>query len=88
MHFTIKPEDGYGSVGQKAIMEVSKKQILQDALKVGAQLQGQNADGQVIHAQVVEIKEQTVVLDFNHALAGKTLNFDVKIVNIQEAEAN
>ncbi len=82
---TIKPEDGYGSVDQKAIMEVSKEQIPQDALTVGAQLQGQNADGQVIHAQVVEIKEQTVVLDFNHPLAGKTLHFDVKIVNIQES---
>ncbi len=57
-------------------------------MKVGAQLQGQNDDGQVIHAQVVEIKEQTVVLDFNHPLAGKTLHLDVKIVDIQEAEAN
>ncbi len=85
---TIKPEDGYGPVDQKAIMEVSKEQISQDALKVGAQLQVQNADGQVIHALVVEIKVQTVVLDFNHPLAGKTLHFDVKIVDIQEAEAN
>ncbi len=82
---TVKPEDGYGSVDQKAIMEVSKEQIPQDALKVGAQLQGQNPDGQVVHALVVEIKEQTVVLDFNHPLAGKTLHFDVKIVDIQES---
>ena len=82
---TIKPEDGYGSVDQKAIMEVSKEQIPQDALKVGAHLQGQNDDGQVITAMVVEIKEQTVVLDFNHPLADKTLHFDVKIVDIQES---
>lgn len=57
-------------------------------MKVGAQLQGQNDDGQVIHAQVVEIKGQTVVIDFNHPLAGKTFHLDVKIVDIQEAEAN
>jgi FKBP-type peptidyl-prolyl cis-trans isomerase SlyD len=82
---TIKPEDGYGLVDQKAIMEVSKEQIPQDALKVGAHLQGQNDDGQVITAMVAEIKEQTVVLDFNHPLAGKTLHFDVKIVDIQES---
>jgi FKBP-type peptidyl-prolyl cis-trans isomerase SlyD len=88
LHFTIKPEDGYGLVDQKAIMEVSKEQIPQDALKVGAHLQGQNDDGQVITAMVAEIKEQTVVLDFNHPLAGKTLHFDVKVVDIQEAEAN
>ena len=82
---TIKPEDGYGSVDQKAIIEVSKDQVPQDALKVGAQLQGQNADGKIIHALVVEVKEQVVVLDFNHPLAGKTLHFDVKIVDIQES---
>ncbi len=57
-------------------------------MKVGAQLQGQNDDGKIIHALVVEVKEQAVVLDFNHPLAGKTLHFDVKIVDIQEAEAN
>ena len=82
---TVEPEDGYGPVDQKAIMEVSREQVPQDALKVGAQLQGQNPDGQVVHALVKEIKEQTVVLDFNHPLAGKTLHFDVKIVDIQES---
>ncbi len=82
---TIKPEEGYGPVDQKAIIEVSKDQVPQDALKVDAQLQGQNADGKIIHAMVVEIKEQTVVLDFNHTLAGKILHFDVKIVDIQES---
>ncbi len=54
-------------------------------MKVGAHLQGQNDDGQFITAMVVEIKEQTVVLDFNHPLADKTLHFDVKIVDIQES---
>jgi FKBP-type peptidyl-prolyl cis-trans isomerase SlyD len=86
-HVTIKPEDGYGSVDPQAIMEVGKDQIPQDALKVGSQLQGQNADGQVVHARVIEIKEQTVVIDFNHPLADKTLHFDVKILDIQEAGA-
>jgi len=82
---TVEPENGYGPVDQKAVMEVSREQIPQDALKVGSQLQGQNPDGQVVHALVKEIKEQTVMLDFNHPLAGKTLHFDVKIIDIQES---
>ncbi|MFQ5963980.1 MAG: peptidylprolyl isomerase [Candidatus Scalinduaceae bacterium] len=81
---TVKPEEGYGNVNQEAISEVNKEQIPQDALKIGVQIQGQDASGRVVHALVVEIKENTVVLDFNHPLAGKTLYFDVKVLNIRE----
>jgi FKBP-type peptidyl-prolyl cis-trans isomerase SlyD len=34
---------------------------------------------------VTEIKDDTVILDFNHPLAGKTLHFDVKVLEIQQA---
>jgi FKBP-type peptidyl-prolyl cis-trans isomerase SlyD len=37
--------------------------------------------------RVHEVKEKTVVVDFNHPLAGKTLNFDVKVMDIRAAEA-
>ncbi|HXV48046.1 MAG TPA: hypothetical protein VEB61_04520, partial [Candidatus Binatia bacterium] len=39
----------------------------------------------VIPVRVHEIKEKTVVMDMNHPMAGKTLIFDVKIVDIQPA---
>jgi len=82
---TVKPDDAYGSVNKDAVSEIKKEQIPQDALKVGAVLQGQNPDGQVIIARVVEIKEDTVLLDYNHPLAGKTLHFDIKILDVQDA---
>jgi len=82
---TVKPEDAYGPVNKDAVSEIKKEQIPKDALKVGAVLQGQNPDGQVIIARVVEIKEDTVLLDYNHPLAGKTLFFDVKILGVQDA---
>jgi FKBP-type peptidyl-prolyl cis-trans isomerase SlyD len=84
-HGSIKPEDAYGPVNKDAVSEIKKDQIPQDSLKVGAVLQGQNPDGQVIIARVVEIKEDTVLLDYNHPLAGKTLFFDVKILDVQDA---
>lgn len=86
--FTVKPEDGYGLVDENAVLEIEKEQIPQGELKIGLVLQGQNANGQIVHTRVKEIKEKTVLLDFNHPLAGKTLYFDIKILDIQEAPAS
>ena len=82
---TVSPEEGYGYINEKAFVEVDKAQVPQDALKVGMMLQGQNANGKAVYARVSEIKEKTVLLDHNHPLAGKTLTFDVKVLNIEEA---
>ncbi len=84
---TVSPEEGYGTVNKNAFMEISKEQIPQDAMKVGIMLKGQDANGQIVYARVAEIKEQTVVLDHNHPLAGKILHFDIKVLNIQELPA-
>lgn len=84
---TVNPEEGYGPVIQDAFVEVKKEQIPQDAMKVDAHLQGRDENGRTFQARVAEIKEQTVVLDFNHPLAGRTLFFDVKILDIEKASA-
>lgn len=80
---TVAPEDAYGFVNEDSVSEIEKTYIPEDSLKVGAVLQGQSPDGRVIIARVVEIMEETVMLDYNHPLAGKTLNFDVEIMNVQ-----
>ena len=84
---TVAPEQGYGEVNPQAIQEVPIDQIPPDARKVGAQLQGKDGQGRMVTPKVKEVKEQVVVLDFNHPLAGKTLFFDVKILDIQTAAA-
>lgn len=84
---TVTYEEGYGKVDQEAFLEVNKKELPTEALKIGAQVQGEGANGRILHARVTEIKEQTVVLDFNHPLAGKTLYFDVKVLDIHMVPA-
>ena len=83
---TVKPEEAYGKVEAEALVEVDKKQVPPDAQKVGAQLQGQNEQGQVFTARVLEVKDEKILLDFNHPLAGKTLYFDIKVLNIKEVQ--
>jgi FKBP-type peptidyl-prolyl cis-trans isomerase SlyD len=84
-HVTVKPEDGYGQINKNAFQEFPKERVPAEGLKVGAILNGQGAQGQPLHARVHEIKDKTVILDFNHPMAGKTLNFDVKVIDIQPA---
>jgi FKBP-type peptidyl-prolyl cis-trans isomerase SlyD len=83
--FNVKPEDAYGLVDQRAFQEFPKDKVPAEGLKVGAVLTGQGPQGQPIRARVHEIKEKTVVLDFNHPMAGKTLTFEVKVLDIQTA---
>jgi len=74
---TIAPEQGYGEVNPQAIQEVPIDQIPPDARKVGVQLQGKDRQGQIVHPTVTEVKEQVVVLDFNHPLAVAVLTSNI-----------
>jgi len=82
---TVEPELGYGPINPQAVQEIPIENIPEEARKVGAQLQGKDGQGRMVHPRVTEVKEQMVVLDFNHPLAGKKLFFDVKILDIKAA---
>ncbi len=85
-HVTVKPENGYGPVDPRAFQEIEKEKLPPEALKVGTVLTAHGPGGQSMAVRVHEIKEKTVIMDFNHPLAGKTLTFDVKITDIKAAE--
>ena len=83
---TVKPEDGYGEVDPKNFQEVPKETVPADSRKVGATLVAQTPEGQQFPVRVHEIKETTVVMDMNHPLAGKTLFFEVKVLDVKPSE--
>jgi FKBP-type peptidyl-prolyl cis-trans isomerase SlyD len=83
----VKPEDGYGMPDEKAFQEVPRDRVPSEAQKAGTMLMTKSADGRTAQIRVHQVKEKTVVVDFNHPLAGKTLHFDVKIKDISAAEA-
>jgi len=84
---TVAPADGYGEQNPEALQEVQKSLIPPEALVVGTRLQGQTPDGHAVYPRVAAIKDDTVMLDFNHPLAGKTLHFNVKILDIQQEQS-
>ena len=77
----VSPTEGYGDRDPNAVHEVPKAKIPQEA-KIGTMLHGKDANGREIRPTVSAINADTVILDFNHPLAGKTLHFDLKVVNI------
>jgi FKBP-type peptidyl-prolyl cis-trans isomerase 2 len=80
----VTPEGGYGEVNPEAFREVPKATLPQDLpLEVGRMLRMKTPDGQDFPVLITEVKEDSVILDFNHPLAGKTLQFDVTIVKVQ-----
>jgi FKBP-type peptidyl-prolyl cis-trans isomerase SlyD len=78
---TVKPEDAYGKVDPKALIEVGRERVPPD-VKVGSELTGRDPKGATRTVRVKEIKEKSVVLDMNHPLAGKTLVFDVRVLSV------
>jgi FKBP-type peptidyl-prolyl cis-trans isomerase SlyD len=81
--FCVQPEEGYGPIDPNAFKEVPKTEIPAAALKVGNALSAQGPAGENHVVHVREVKQETVILDFNHPFAGKTLNFDVKVLDIE-----
>ena len=79
----ISPEDGYGPRSEEAIIEFPKENVPADMkLEAGMPLTLSNQQGQPVPVIVVEVKDDVIVLDANHFLAGQELVFDIELVEI------
>jgi len=83
---SVSPEEGYGVKESERIQEVPKDMFEgSEEIVVGTQFHAQSPDGQAVVVTIVEVKDEVVVIDGNHALAGVDLNFDVKVMGVREA---
>lgn len=79
----IAPWDAYGEKNADSIIEFPKSNIPEDMkLEPGMKLQLHNQAGQPIPVVVTEVKDDVVILDANHELAGKELVFDIELIEI------
>jgi len=80
----IPPQEAYGLHDPQAFYEISSKSLPKDLKpQIGMYLQMRTPEGRTLPVRISEIKENTIVLDLNHPLAGKTLIFHVKIREIE-----
>ena len=68
-------------------MEFPKERFPADMVpEAGMQLNMSNADGQQFPVVIVEVKDEVVILDANHPLAGQDLTFDLELMDIAGAK--
>lgn len=84
--FTVEPEEGYGEVSLDSLIEIPREHIPMEAREVGSPVTAVSPKGLKLEGVVYEDKMKTLVVDFNHPLAGMTLCFDVSVVDIQNTD--
>ena len=82
----VKPGEGYGEHDPHGIQEVQRSAFPQGfAPEVGMELTAEGEDGEPVPFSIREVRPESVVIDLNHPLAGKTLHFDVTVRDVREA---
>ncbi len=79
----IPADEAYGPKQEDMIMEFPKERFPADMVpEAGMQLNMSNGSGQNFPVVIVDVKEEVVILDANHPLAGEDLTFDLELVEI------
>jgi peptidylprolyl isomerase len=80
---TIPPEEAYGRHREELVGHISRGNIPENMdIEIGQQLQITQPDGNCLNVIVTGLDETTVTLDANHPLAGKTLIFELELLEI------
>lgn len=83
----IPKDEAYGDSREDLIQEVQKTELPEEIKpEVGMGLVSKSQDGREMNLVIAEVKEESIVVDGNHPLAGKDLIFDLEVVEIKETE--
>jgi FKBP-type peptidyl-prolyl cis-trans isomerase 2 len=82
-HIVLYPEQAYGMPRPDAFESVPPDRIPEDHRVLDAVVDGEGPAGERRRFRVREVREDAIVLDTNHPLAGKTLTFDVKVLSVE-----
>lgn len=89
--FTLAAEEGYGEYHPEYVVTIPKEafaidgKVREDLLVIGRMIPMMNQDGQVVQGTVANVLDDSVAMDFNHPMAGKTLHFTGKVEAVRDA---
>lgn len=82
----VPPEKGYGFYDPEGVQVVDRAAFPADAEVVeGAMFYAEDSQGNPMPFTVLNVDDNEVTIDFNHALAGETLNFEVTVTDVRPA---
>ena len=79
---SLKPQQAYGPHNAALVREIALNQIPENA-QAGQTLMGEVHGGAQIPITIIKIKKDLAIIDLNHPLAGKNLNFKIKVIEIK-----
>jgi FKBP-type peptidyl-prolyl cis-trans isomerase SlyD len=89
--FVIEPEEAFGTYRDELVMDIPMSafvvngELKSDKLNVGNTVPMMDSDGNPFEGRIIAIKGETVKMDFNHPLAGKSLYTFGQVLNVREA---
>jgi len=90
--FSVEAAEGYGDPDPEAIIDfpienfkIEDGEIPEGMLEIGNMIPFSNEDGNKMNGRIIEITEETVILDFNHPLAGQNMHFSGQVLSVRDA---
>ena len=80
---TVPKEEAYGDIMEELFHEIKKSELPEDIKpEIGMMLVAQNPDGTENQLRITDVKEESIIIDANHVLAGQDLTFELELVAI------
>ena len=81
--FTLTPAEGFGQPNPKALVQIPRANFHNSKVEKGMTFTTTGKNGRPLNGIVEEVKKDVVMINFNHPLAGKTVTFDVEILDVK-----
>lgn len=83
---TVSPEEGFGERDDELVLEIERSDFPDPKnVQVGDEVVAESPDGDEVPMRVVEVKDEAVIVDANHPLAGVTLRYSVVVKEVEQA---
>lgn len=80
----VSPDEGYGQPNPHLIREIPRENFPDDLqIQVGMGFEAKGPHGVVLF-KVAEVRDDVILADFNHPMAGQTLHFEVKVADVRD----
>jgi FKBP-type peptidyl-prolyl cis-trans isomerase SlyD len=81
---TLDPEAAFGTWSPERVVVVDRNELPAD-IELGDRIEAESPDGASVWLKVLEFREEEVVLDTNHPLAGQTIRFELLVETVRRA---